>query len=78
MGHPRSVAVGVESLLCNDGEFHLKGTADDEIQVISDTCLLGGPVCQFRIVRQWIEVLMMPHNVTRFVPWRHLTSLDVT
>lgn len=50
--HPRSVKVGVESLLCNDGDFYLDGTADEEIRTVTGRCPLGGPACEFRMVRQ--------------------------
>lgn len=48
----REVQVGVEQLLCNDGDFYLRGTADEQVSVITGTCPSGGPNCQFRMVRQ--------------------------
>jgi hypothetical protein len=52
VSHPRSVSVGVESLLCNDGDFYLNGLADEQINVITGSCVSGGPACEFRMVRQ--------------------------
>ncbi len=52
VGHPRQVKIGIESLLCNDGDFYLDGTADEAVRVVSGTCLLGGPNCRFRMVKQ--------------------------
>lgn len=49
---PRSISVGVEGLACNDGDFYLNETANEEIRVVTGTCPLGGPTCQFRMVRQ--------------------------
>jgi hypothetical protein len=48
----RGVYVGVEQLLCSDGDFYLSGTADADVREITGTCPHGGPACQFRMVRQ--------------------------
>lgn len=50
--HPRTVSIGVDGLFCNDGDLYLNGTADDDMRVITGTCSLGGPDCQFAMVRQ--------------------------
>lgn len=47
------VSVGVESLLCNDGDFYLTGIADSRFDRIDGTCTAqGGPNCAFRMNRQ--------------------------
>jgi len=49
---PRTLSIGVASLYCNDGDLYLNGTADDQMRVITGTCALGGPNCQFVMVRR--------------------------
>lgn len=49
---PRNILVSVESLICNDGDFTLVGTPDDEGRVINGTCPRGGSNCRFAMVRQ--------------------------
>lgn len=49
---PNTVRMGVEQLLCNDGDFYLSGTTDAEGRVVTGTCSLGGPNCKFTMTRQ--------------------------
>lgn len=50
---PRIIRFGVEQLACNDGDFYLQGTADEQIRVITGECMTqGGPNCRFQMVRQ--------------------------
>lgn len=46
-----SVGFGIESLICNDGDFYMTGVADAAFNRVEGTCS-GGPNCRFVMVRQ--------------------------
>lgn len=52
-GPTATVTVGVEGLLCNDGDFYMTGTADPTFNIVQGSCVgYGGPNCSFLMIRQ--------------------------